>query len=145
MKIILGLIAAAAILFVFYDLQHPEDPAKAVVSRQIAADVMSRLDPGPYRRSLRIDRATSRNLEFTLEYPDLPVGGLLTTEIETKAVARNVLAALMKSGRSPKEEGINIFVHARQTGLRGETGAALVRPLGHTYYDYNSDSLIFKP
>src|SRR4051794_39317827 len=114
MKIVLGLIAAAAILFVFYDLQHPEDPAKALAARQIAANVMSRLDPGPYRRSLRIDRATSRNLELTLEYLDLPTGGFLTTETETKAVARSVLAELMKIGRSPREEGINIIVHARQ-------------------------------
>jgi hypothetical protein len=45
MKFILGLITAVAIVFVFYDLQHPEDPAKALVARQIASDVMSRLLP----------------------------------------------------------------------------------------------------
>jgi hypothetical protein len=145
MKFILALITAVAIIFVFYDLQHPDDPAKALVSRQVAADVMSRLDPGPYRRSLRIDRVISRNLAFTLEYLDLPRGGLVTVEIDTKDVARTVLAQLVKAGRSPTQEGIIVFVYAQQTGLKGETGAALVRPLGHTYYDYNSDTLIFKP
>jgi hypothetical protein len=145
MKILLGLITAAAIIFVLYDLQHPEDPAKALVSRQIAADVMSRLESGPYRRRLRIDRVISRNLAFTLEYLDLPRGGPLTVEIDTKNVARTVLAQLVKAGRSPTQEGIIVFVSAEQTGLKGETGAALVRPLGQTYYDYNSDTLIFKP
>jgi hypothetical protein len=145
MKIILGLITAAAIIFVFYDLQHPEDPNKALVSRQIAFDVMSRFDPGPYRRSLRVDRVVSRNLGFTLQYLDLPRGGLFTVEFETKDVARTVLAQLIKAGRSPTQEGIIIFVSAEQVGLTGETGAALVRPLGQTYYDYNSDTLIFKP
>lgn len=145
MKIILGLITAVAIIFVFYDLQHPEDPAKALVSRQIAANVMSGLDPGPYRRSLRIDRVISRNLAFTLEYLELPRGGLTTVELDTKDVARTVLAQLVKAGRSPMQEGIIVFVYAQQTGLKGETGAALVRPLGHTYYNYNSDTLIFEP
>jgi len=145
MKFILGLITAVAIIFVFYDLSHPEDPAKALISRQVAADVMSRLDPGPYRRSLRIDRVISQNLAFTLEYLDLPRGGLATVEIDTKDVARTVLAQLLKAGRSPRQEGTIVFVYAQQTGLKGETGAALVRPLGHTYYDYNSDTLIFKP
>ena len=145
MKILLGLITAAAIIFVIYDLQHPEDLGKALVSRQIAADVMSRLESGPYRRRLRIDRVISRNLAFTLQYLDLPPGGLLTVEMDTKDVARNILAQLVKAGRSPTQEGIIVFVNAEQTGLKGETGAALVRPLGQTYYDYNSDTLIFKP
>jgi hypothetical protein len=65
--------------------------------------------------------------------------------MDTKDVARTVLAQLVKAGRSPTQEGIIVFVNAEQTGLKGETGAALVRPLGQTYYDYNSDTLIFKP
>ncbi|MDA9545184.1 hypothetical protein ACM43_12170 [Bradyrhizobium sp. CCBAU 45321] len=145
MKTILALIAAAAIMFVLYDLQHPEDPAKALVSRQVAADVTSRLDSGPYRRSLRIDRAISGNLAFTLEYLDLPRGGLMTVEIDTKDVARAVLAQLVKAGRSPTQEGITVFISAQQTGLKGETGMPLVRSLGQTYYDPNSDALTFKP
>jgi hypothetical protein len=52
---------------------------------------------------------------------------------------------LVKADRSPTQEGIIVFVNAEQTGLKGETGAAQVRPLGQTYYDYNSDTLIFKP
>jgi len=123
----------------------PEDPTKALVSRQIAADVMSRLDPGPYRHTLRIDGVSSRYLKFTLEYHDLPRGGLATVEIDTKDVARTVLAQLVKASRTPTQEDITVFVYAQESGLKGETGAALVRPLGHTYYDHNSDTLIFKP
>jgi hypothetical protein len=145
MKILLGLITAVAIIFVLYDLQHPEDAGKAQVSRQIASDVMSRLEPGPYRRRLRIDRVISRSLAFTLEYLDIPRGGLMTVEMDTKEVARTVLAQLIKAGRSPTQEGIIVYVSAEQTGLKGETGASLVRHLGQTYYDYSSDTLIFKP
>jgi hypothetical protein len=69
----------------------------------------------------------------------------MTAEIDTKDVARSVLTQFVKAGRAPRQESMSIYVYAEQTGLRGETGTALVRPLGFTYYDYNSDSLVFKP
>ena len=73
-----------------------------------------------------------------------PVVTLADAEADTKAIARAVLAQLVKEGRKPATEHIVLLVHAQQAGFKGETGTELVRPFGSTSYNFNNDRLEWK-
>jgi len=81
--------------------------------------------------------------EFTIAYKELP--GLDEVESDTKSVARDVLEGVVKIQKPSENQSIWISVCAIQDGLRGETGKPLVRPLGCTNYNSDSDQLNFDP
>lgn len=85
------------------------------------------------------------NYRFTIIYrEDIPTPSQRDVSHDTSEVVRATLRTLMDIGTNPREEWVNIHVHARQTAGTGETGAQLVRPLGRSSYNYNTDQIEFE-
>jgi hypothetical protein len=61
------------------------------------------------------------------------------------AIARAVLKELVAEGRHPSQDQTFIYVSAKQDGIKGGTGAALVRLFGHTLYENRADRLVWEP
>lgn len=62
---------------------------------------------------------------------------------DTTAIVREILKGLLKNGQQPAKDMTSIFVHARKR-IAGET-QGMVASYGKAVYDYNSDSIEFKP
>src|SRR5215471_13960211 len=61
-----------------------------------------------------------------------------------RASATGNLTLPVKEGRKPATEHINVLVFAQQAGLKGETGAELIRSFGDASYDSWRDQLVWK-
>ncbi|MEO8650147.1 MAG: hypothetical protein ABI539_13360 [Acidobacteriota bacterium] len=78
-----------------------------------------------------------------LNYRTMP-GSMLEVELGTKIIAKATLDVLVANGYDPKKEWLALFVHA-QMREKGATGSNMTRRFGKVMYDFNTDSLEFKP
>lgn len=94
------------------------------------ADIDGELDgSGGYRLGINYASAPSGHAEVARD---------------TKAVAQAALNALVASGRNPSKEMLFLSVWGRKPE-RGATGQSLVRLYGKSIYNFNNDSIEYKP
>ncbi|WP_157480884.1 hypothetical protein [Lysobacter sp. Root96] len=91
--------------------------------------------------SVDVDDARSYRLWLTYRKPPKSHGEV---ERDSTEIARVALSGLVQAGRNPAAERMAISVWAR-SHESGETGKPLTRLYGRTRYDFNSDSLVYKP
>jgi hypothetical protein len=100
----------------------------------------------PKWQGIEIAAEQPKTYRLQLNYkPSSPAIGQAEVSTDLKEVARVVLGELVKQGKHPASDWIYVSVYAYQEPGGGETGKALVRPLGSVRYDYNSDQLQFYP
>jgi len=100
----------------------------------------------PKWQGIEIAAEQPKTYRLQLNYkPSSPATGQAEVSADLKEVARVVLGELVKQGKYPASDWIYVSVYAYQEPGGGETGKALVRPLGSVRYDYNSDQLQFYP
>jgi hypothetical protein len=75
----------------------------------------------------------------TLWYGSLPAKGV--AEIQTRFVARQLVAALVAAGHDPDREMTGVFVWAEEGGLVTASGEPGVLLLGHTHYNWGTGRL----
>lgn len=98
----------------------------------------------------RIEISEERPDKYRLQLWYKPTGATKTpvrlarVEIDTKEIARAVLAELVKQGRKPAKEDIGVSVWAYQPGIKGETGTPLNIAFGATDYNPANDQLRFR-
>jgi hypothetical protein len=121
--------------------------AQAELRRDYIQSVIDRVPREPEWKSVTIDKISNEHeYNITLDYKYMFNSS--RPESDTKIIARAVLAQLVKDGRNPREDDTSVYVWAKQTGIKGETGADLVALFGFTRYDSSSDSLkyeVYKP
>ena len=99
----------------------------------------------PKWERIAIDSESRYLYSLTLHYKGSPIVTLSDAEADTKAIARAVLAQLIKEGRKPATEHIGVLVFAQQGGYKkGETGTELIQSFGDTNYDPWGDRLVWK-
>lgn len=95
--------------------------------------------------SLEFLDSTKGSYRFAINYrEDLPTPSSRRVSQDTSRVVRTTLKVLMNQGRNPAEEWISVSVHSRQPAGEGETGAQLVRRLGSSSYNFNTDQIEFE-
>jgi hypothetical protein len=120
-------------------------PGTSSPTAEMMASLRQTLDAHLAQRNdwgeIEINHAESRRYALALIYRRQPSIG--DPRADSKSIARDVLAVLIKAGRKPAEEMISIQV-CSQLPVRGETGKQLFRPYGCAYYDYNHDQLTYE-
>ena len=95
------------------------------------------------KAGIQADEAGDSDYKLVLVYRDMPANQR-EVEADTKAVLKAALDVLVKQGRNPAQEHLFVTVHARRPE-KGATGQAVVRVFGRSVYDYNNDSITYKP
>jgi len=89
---------------------------------------------------IEINQANRQGYSLKLWYRENAYVTVGEPSADTTFIARVVLGALVRAGRSPTTEHVSLFVWA-QRRTHGETGAPLVVLYGDTAYNYNDDGL----
>lgn len=141
---LIGIVGVAALQAVAeYGVKDKSaSPSKAEKTVHLA---VASLKEKPYWADVTTTEADGRHFSLVLHYKSFPPRGMIDADLDTKTVARAVLAELVKEGQRPARDSISIFVWAQQDGLRGETGKPLVRVFGDARYNYNTDQISFEP
>jgi hypothetical protein len=121
----------------------PKPGDKAALA--IAEKATRSLKAQPYWDRFTIDQAEGNMFSVTIHYKAAPPLGMVNAEADTKAMVRAILAELIRTGHKPMDEYDSVFASAWQDGLKGQTGAALVRVFGTAHYDFNNDQIAFTP
>ena len=87
-------------------------------------------------------KVEDKDISITITYDN--VQPILDVAADTNAMVRATLEKLLADGHKPAPESISVTVWAHSP-VKGETGASMVLPYGYSRYDYNSDSVNFKP
>ena len=104
---------------------------------------VDRIRMQPDWQKIEITEAKPHSYSLNLWYRDSasPMPG--ESEADTTNVARVVLSALVKSGREPAKESVNVMVSAMRP-VKGETGTDRVQWYGYAAYNYNYDHIEYK-
>lgn len=94
-------------------------------------------------RTIEFAKIEQNSVTVNIIYKSVPKS-LYEVERDERSVALIILNTLRGEGYNPRENWFALFVHAR-TYESGVTGAPVVRRLGATHYDFNSDQLVFDP
>ena len=133
----LGFLTATTVAWATTD----SDIATAIV-RQV-----KNLPPHSDWNSVQTDKLSHDSMgytyEFTIDYKEWPAPD--EVESDTRSVIRSVLQKVVELQKPSEDQSIWISVCAIQSGLHGETGTPLVRPLRCSNYNSDSDQIEFKP
>jgi hypothetical protein len=127
--------------YVFVHIPNHSDRRLTDVPQMTAA-LKSMTLCGQWNR-LKVNEITGYSCDLTLVYRD-DVGSI-QAEADTKALARFVLAELVREGVRPAKDYSSVTIDAMQGGLFGETGESMVRPYGMTSYNFARDRLDWIP
>jgi len=117
--------------------------AKAAATQGFADAVSTAVKTSPKWSGIQVDEASGNDYTLVLLYKAMP-SSQLEVEHDTKAVMQAVLNELVKQGRNPAKEHIFVTVRAHKPE-KGATGQSVVRVFGRSVYDYNNDSITYKP
>lgn len=117
--------------------------AKAVDTQAFADAVSSAVKTSPKWSGIQVDEASGSDYTLVLLYQAMP-SSQLEVERDTKAVMQAALHELVKQGRQPAQEHIFVTVRAHKPE-KGATGQGVTRVFGRSVYDYNNDSITYKP
>jgi hypothetical protein len=95
----------------------------------------------PHWRAVRIDKLEPNSVSLTVLFKVFPDPS--EPEMDTVEVGRVVLKELVAEGKNPFADSTRLYIAAFQDDLKGETGQAMVRIFGSTYY--SDDMLVWKP
>jgi hypothetical protein len=105
--------------------------------------VAARVSGSSKWEGIEVNNASGASYSLKLWYRTRP-GGQAEVSRDAKAVVQATLDELIAQGRQPAQERIFVSTHAYQSE-KGATGQALVRVFGRAIYDFNNDSITYKP
>lgn len=117
--------------------------AEAADTQAFANAVSAAVKTSPKWSGVQVDEASGNDYMLVLLYQEMP-SSQLEVERDTKAVMQAALSELVKQGRNPAQEHIFVTVRAHKPE-KGATGQNVVRVFGRSVYDYNNDSITYKP
>ena len=119
-------------------------PAERPTVSELQESVRAAVPLKPKWSSIQAEDAGAARGSFKVAviYNTMP-SGHAEIERDTKEVAAAALAALIKAGRSPSQEGLYLSVWARKPET-GVTGQPLVRIFGKSSYNASNDSIEYE-
>jgi hypothetical protein len=125
----------------------PKPSTDTAENRQKLVDALaSKFDPAPAGwAGFEVRKVELKNLgqvAVTLNYFKKP-SGYAQVQDDTEQVVRACLAWIQQQGHDPAKDWIMVTAWAHMPEV-GETGKSLVRVMGRSIYDFNSDQINFK-
>lgn len=128
-------------------VEEAEPQAAAVIAASPSSAALSEAVrkslPGNAKWNALDVESDNRGYRLNLKYKADPKSHR-EVERDTKLVAQAALNALVAAGRNPHQERMFLSVWAKKDE-RGATGASLVRMYGRAIYNFNNDSIEYKP
>ena len=125
----------------------PRPSTDTAENRQKLIDALTAtFDPTPRGWSgfsaRKVEMKNLGQVSVTLNYSTKP-NGYSQVEADTKEVVRACLKWIEGQGHNPAKDWITVSAHANLPEA-GETGKKLVRVMGRSVYDFNTDQINFK-
>ena len=120
-----------------------EAAAEAAQAQAFTQAVSAKLPANPKWNGIHTEEANSRSYRLVLTYQVMPSSQAEVSR-DTRAVVQAALDELVRQGRSPSQEQIIVTVWAHKAE-KGATGQNLTRVFGRSVYDYNDDTVAYKP
>lgn len=117
-----------------------EKAVEALADLGTIKPALDALHPAAGWRRIEVRKAQPQDYALTLWYARGVFVAAGRPRGDTELIMRTVLGALVRAGRHPADERVNVRVAAMQHAA-GETGTERVIWFGNTDYDYNRDAI----
>lgn len=148
-KLAIIFISVVALVWLSANMSKPDPTrekaaaAEQASAAQFAEAVSVAVKSSPKWSGIQADEAAGQDYKLILLYRAMPANQA-EVERDTKRVAQAALSELVRQGRQPAQEHVfvTVWAHKPETGA---TGQNVTRVFGRAVYDYNADTIVYKP